>query len=1180
MFYSVSEIVQHAVETRDKTLEAHNKGTEVRDRETIPSPSERVRVRSLLIQACHAGLRDSSQAYGNVFSQVDFLCKRHGIKPADRADIQTMRHNSNGNSTQTYEDFMYDVRALCIFISAVFNTGIPDRLTRVIPHTCRPAGNIHKIDTRYARGIVQSWNTHYIYMCIEHGTDSNSIAVDFSAEEFSYLKDILREGMQLNILDSSIGDSTDDMGKEGVTTVMVPRLIVVEPDFLIDISSIAACFKEYGHHPLTYTVNRMQPRANSYATLLGNFAGDALDDIVNRQTKYSPAETLRNNFTDKALEFCSCRDFNGSRFKHDAAIQTENIRQAADVLFRQAGMTQERGDNPRYERGKTIIEPSFVCERLGIQGRVDLMTSDFRLLVEQKSGRNMSIERRRPNEYGSFQQESHYVQLLLYYGVLRYNFSLGSNVDIRLLYSKYPPSEGLVVVAFYRKLLNEAIHLRNLIVAQELDFARYGFGKIIDSITPETLNVRNAADSFYHQFLYPQTERITAPLHRLSPLEKAYYCRMMTFVYREQRVGKLGAQEGVTSCSADLWNMPLAEKIETGNIYTGLTITQKERSRDNNGFDLITLAVPEQGYDFLPNFRCGDMVYLYSYDENREPDARNSILFKGSLKEIRSSRLTVALTDGQQNQEILGISGDNGTDGQTRVSGRHSGTRKRYAVEHAGSDSSAGAAIRGLHQFISTTPDRKALLLGQRTPRKDESLTLSRSYNPDYDGILLRAKQARDYFLLTGPPGTGKTSMALRYLVTEELASGGNSADILLTAYTNRAVDEICGMLAGAGLGFLRLGNKYNCAPQFRNRLLDNVAHDCPRLDTIRQRIADTRIITGTTSMLQAKPFIFDMKTFSLAIIDEASQILEPDIIGLLSLCRDGGRENVIKRFILIGDHKQLPAVVQQSAKDSAVSEPLLREIGVTDCRNSLFERLIHTEYAAGRNDFTGTLRKQGRMHPDIAWFPNSMFYIRERLKPVPLPHQKEAAPDYNTQSEDSTDDILKSRRMVFIPSRFCRQPSLSDKVNTDEAVIVCDMLRRIRRFYGERFNAEKTVGVIVPYRNQIAVIRKEMERRGLSGMDEVSIDTVERYQGSQRDVIIYSFTIQNRYQLEFLTDNCIEEDGHTIDRKLNVAITRARKQMIITGNPRILGMNGIFARLMEHIKEKGGWIMEGDRKR
>ena len=124
-----------------------------------------------------------------------------------------------------------------------------------------------------------------------------------------------------------------------------------------------------------------------------------------------------------------------------------------------------------------------------------------------------------------------------------------------------------------------------------------------------------------------------------------------------------------------------------------------------------------------------------------------------------------------------------------------------------------------------------------------------------------------------------------------------------------------------------------------------------------------------------------------------------------------------------------------------------------------------------------------------------------------------------------------------------------------------------------EQTKSKKTVGVIVPYRNQIAMVRKGIEKLGIPELEKISIDTVERYQGSQRDVIIYSFTIQNIWQLDFLAGNSFVEDGAIIDRKLNVAITRARKQMIMTGNPEILRNNQIFSELMNYVKEKGGYF-------
>lgn len=210
-------------------------------------------------------------------------------------------------------------------------------------------------------------------------------------------------------------------------------------------------------------------------------------------------------------------------------------------------------------------------------------------------------------------------------------------------------------------------------------------------------------------------------------------------------------------------------------------------------------------------------------------------------------------------------------------------------------------------------------------------------------------------------------------------------------------------------------------------------------------------------------------------------------------------------------------------------------------------------------------------MHPEVAAFSNRMFYREENLRPVPLPHQQEARLRYAVAPADAFDDLLSRQRVIYVPSAFCHEPTLSDKVNTEEAAIVADVLRRVYRFYGRKFDADKTVGVIVPYRNQIAMIRKRVERLGIPALERVSIDTVERYQGSQRDVIIYSFTIQQYYQLDFLTGNCFEENGRVIDRKLNVALTRARKQMIVTGNERLMKANRVFAELIRDIDEKQG---------
>ena len=825
---------------------------------------------------------------------------------------------------------------------------------------------------------------------------------------------------------------------EGLTVkVLDDGLQVVEPDVLVDISSLAACFQDYGHHPLSYIINRLKPTANTQPILLGNFAGTALDEIIHNPDA-DFANMLRTSFSDQALQFCTCEGFNAAQFKVDAQRQVANIREAVDQLFAE------------YDRDKALLEPSFVCKDLGLRGRVDLMTEDMRLLVEQKSGK----------KWGNF-KEAHYVQVLLYYGVLRYNFQRqAEHVDVRLLYSKYPACEGLVTVPDYRRLFCEAIHLRNLIVALEIKIAREGFAKVLPLLQPDVLLQREEKADFFHRYVRPELERALQPLHRLSAQEQDYVERMMTFVYREQ-----------------------------------LTPQEKENTDDD--------------------LRRGDMVYLYRKDD--DASFCHHILYKGVIEELDDESVTLWLSNSKEPQPVTL-------------------SKEEYAIEPATTDATATSALRSLMAFCRASQDKRALLMGFRPPRQDASLTLSRSYHPAYDDILLRAKQARDYFLLQGPPGTGKTSMALRFLVEEELDSSLFTlhSSLLLTAYTHRAVDEICAMLEESGQDYLLLGNEASCAPLYAHRLLSNAFAEHPKLSDIRQRLKEVRIVVSTLLTLQARPFLLGLKHFSLCIVDEASQILEPPIIGLLA-------SEHIDRFILIGDHKQLPAVVQQPD-----DEPRLHA-----CRQSLFERLLRQEQEAGRTEFTGLLNHQGRMHPDIAVFPNEWFYRQEQLQPVPCPHQLEEALDYREPSEDDLDHQLKQHRVLFLPS-------------TDEATLVADLLRRIYRQIGaEHFDADRSIGVIVTYRYQIAQIRRAMAKMGLSRLSDISIDTVERYQGSQRDVIIYSLGVQNEADLDFLTANCFEEDGHTIDRKLNVAMTRARKQLLMTGRQDVLQQNNIFKELI-----------------
>lgn len=1083
----------------------------------------------VLEQACYELTTGVTLSFANLFSRLDYICKEKKMTPSDRYAIQTMRRNCNAAMGDRFQadmqEYLYDLRALVRFVSLGFEEDIPASILPEIPHSNRPYQGTRLSHIPYVRASVTSWNDTQIFAATDSETDP-FIIINYAKGGYDgdllYLKDLLSENLPLNLLDVRVDEENH----------YIPNLIVIHPDYLIDISSLAACFREYGHHPLNYFMNKIKPRANTAPILMGNLASQFLDDYINEQPQepVSYPRTIKKFFAASALDFCTCplpADFHAQ-----AQAQMMNIRSFVhDVL----------PHNIRnFNKKNTLLEASFICEKLGLQGRVDMMQKDFQVLIEQKAGKR--------DEYHRRHKEDHFIQMMLYQGVLMYNFGQETaNMQTFLLYSKY--ADGLLIEHFAENLFRESIKLRNYIVHNEMRLGDGSIGEIVDSLSTDLLNELQIGGKLWNDYQEPQLQTAINTLKRCTPLERAYFNRFFTFVSKEQILSKTGGSNDASHGFAGNWHIPLHEKLEAGNILTGLTIQEKQSSGPGKGYDLIELHIPTQDEDFLPNFRTGDMVILYAYKE--EPDMRKQILMKGNILELQPDRMTLVLRNGQQNKDIIG------------------GKEEVFAVEHDFSDTSANNGFRGLYAFLSAQADRKELLLGVRPPAQLEDVKLNGDYGR-FNELILKEKQARDYFLLVGPPGTGKTSCALRFMVEEALSEPDTS--ILLLSYTNRAVDEICAMLTDSGIAdrtpFIRIGNELSCDKRFVPYLLKYSLDDCPKLTDIQQKMARTRIFVGTTTAINNRLNLFTLKHFQLAIIDEASQILEPDLIGILSARHQ--QHNAIDKFVLVGDYKQLPAIAQQGAEEAAVTDLLLRNIGLEDCRNSLFERL----YKSSPDTCRSILHKQGRMHPAIAEFPNQTFYYREQLESVPLPHQLEETPyEACLTPQDTIDQLLLEHRMVFIPAEAPDHLTCSDKTNPNEARIVATLLGHIYRLTESRFDPNRTVGVIVPYRNQIAMIRKEIARLQLPALQDISIDTVERYQGSQRDIIIYSFTIQNFSQLNFLTANTFQEGNFLIDRKLNVALTRARKQLLLTGNPHILGANITFYKLMEYIRLHNGYL-------
>lgn len=1054
-------------------------------------------------------------------ARINYVATQFALDGREQNQLHTFRLTSNDilnhRKEPSEQEFLRDLRAVAYAYRKIFHEDIPPKLYTLLPkQETTPAVKREK-ETRIRRIRVcfDYADESYLYVRPIDVLEEEPVKVNYNKpgvnEEFKDTVDELWRYAQLNLLDVTVDDN-------GVYT---PSFIVLEPDYLLDISSLAECYKDYGSHPANYFLSRLVPIENARPLLLGNIANLFLDEWIyagEKEPDYT--ECMKKAFRQYPIELAACEELRNPQkekeFAQDCRMHFEHTRETVQKTFLQPGYNLDKND--------AVLEPSYICEALGIQGRLDYMQRDMSSFIEMKSGK--------ADEYamqGRLEpKENNRVQMLLYMAVLEY--SMGQerrSMHPYLLYTRYPllyPARASW--AQVRRIIN----LRNCIVASEYGVQLHNHPsftqRLLAQINPSVLNQKGLQGRFWEQYLKPSISRFGERMELLTPLERTYFYTLYNFITKELYTSKSGDVncESRTGASA-LWLSTLDEKRDAGEILYDLTIVENHASQAHKAF--IILSIPQYEETFLPNFRNGDVVVLYERN-NGTDNVTNKMVFKGNIESITDNELRIRLRAAQQNPLVFP-------------------ENSRYAVEHDTMDTTFRSMYLGLSSFMDANPERRELLLGQRPPRFDMAYEdrIARTTD-DFERVALKAEAACDYFLLVGPPGTGKTSRALRRMVEHFYACP--STQVLLLAYTNRAVDEICRSLSAIlpQVDYIRVGSELSCDARFRKHLLENVLAECNNRREVNIRMADCRIYVGTVASIASKPELFKLKHFDVAIVDEATQILEPQLLGILCARFKDGR-NGIGKFILIGDHKQLPAVVLQSNEQSEVHDEGLRRIGLYNLKDSLFERLYRFHLQEEHCRAVDMLCRQGRMHPGVASFPNREFYAG-KLEALGLPHQLE-----------NVDAPVR-----FIPSERDTE-SVSGKTNRNEARIVAQLAADVYHLYKETFEVNRTLGVITPYRSQIALIRKEIQALGISALNEISVDTVERYQGSERDVIIYSFCVNYLYQLKFLP-NLTEENGVWIDRKLNVALTRARRQLYITGVPDILSHNLIYRRLIQAI--------------
>ena len=427
-----------------------------------------------------------------------------------------------------------------------------------------------------------------------------------------------------------------------------------------------------------------------------------------------------------------------------------------------------------------------------------------------------------------------------------------------------------------------------------------------------------------------------------------------------------------------------------------------------------------------------------------------------------------------------------------------------WIVDRFPRDMTAEASHTALYDFLMAPMDgKKRVILGEfgirnsdfgfgeraslnlipkseiRNPNSEIPVVLT-GLNSSQQEAIDRAVNCEVFHLIWGPPGTGKTKV-----IPEIVHRIGGP--VLLGAFTNTAVDKMLVALLehDPAVRFLRVGRACD-SPEVVAKLSSDPA-ECFTEDlavkygtvrAVKDALQHARIVAATAHRACTIPYL-RTRGFEMAVVDEAGQLTEPLTLGLILRAR---------RFVLIGDDRQLPPVVRTGRLAHSMFERLKRDgQSIT---------LLDTQY---------------RMHPQIMDVSNRLFY-EGRLR-AGISELERTPPD--------------GLPVVFIPVESQRD----GRSNRDEAEIVVEIIQSFIRDSGVR---PESIGVVSPFRAQVVLLRQMLGSTG------VTVDTVERFQGGERDVMILSF-VRSR-GTGFVFD----------DRRLNVAITRARRKLVLVAHPQL----------------------------
>lgn len=424
--------------------------------------------------------------------------------------------------------------------------------------------------------------------------------------------------------------------------------------------------------------------------------------------------------------------------------------------------------------------------------------------------------------------------------------------------------------------------------------------------------------------------------------------------------------------------------------------------------------------------------------------------------------------------------------------------------------------------------------------------------NEDQLAAVAKVLSAEDYALILGMPGTGKTTTIahiIRALLAEEKS-------ILLTSFTHTAVDNILLKIRDIAPpnSILRLGVPAKINPLVQEFCL---LASTPRksIHEIDEAYMGCRIVA--TTCMGTNHALFSRRAFDACIVDEASQITLPTSLGPLLHAR---------KFVLVGDHYQLPPLVQnKAALEGGLDVSLFRQLS--------------EEYP----EAVASLGRQYRMCEDIMSLSNALIYGGQlrcgssivARRSLQLPNWPVGLLTFHTPSASCPgpdgkcwlSHLTSPERKVIFASTDLLGASARETLTPSHQItniLEATLTAQLTLAFLALGVPAKDIGIMTLYRSQLSLLRHTF--RNYSIDSGVEIDSADRFQGRDKEVIILSFVRSNEAGIvgELLKDW----------RRVNVALTRARSKLILLGSRKTLGHNELLAKLLRLVDDRG-WAVD-----